>query len=233
MLPEIVLDDVRFQELVSEARTRIVRHAPDWTEHNLSDPGITLIELFAWLTEILSYRINRIPPRLYLAMLGLVGMAPGEPQAAVVDLRFMLAAAGAADPLGLGIDAAEANAGPVPAVLVPAGTEVASPRATGGEPIVFQTSEDLEIAQRRLLAACVERDGGVSPMLLDGDRAFPSEAPAPMFGDPHASGAAVGSLHLAFEMPGTDAASGEVAGYGGVVSGVAGTGAVQPQMDYA
>ena len=39
MLPEILLDDVRFQELVSEARTRIVRHAPEWTEHNVSDPG--------------------------------------------------------------------------------------------------------------------------------------------------------------------------------------------------
>ena len=61
MLPEILLDDVRFQELVSEARTRIVRHAPEWTEHNVSDPGITLIELYAWLTELLVYRINRIP----------------------------------------------------------------------------------------------------------------------------------------------------------------------------
>ena len=56
MLPEILLDDVRFQELVSEARTRIVRHSPDWTEHNVSDPGITLIELFAWMTEMTIYR---------------------------------------------------------------------------------------------------------------------------------------------------------------------------------
>ena len=63
VLPEIILDDVRFQELVSEARTRIIRHSPDWTEHNVSDPGITLIELFAWITEILTYRINRIPER--------------------------------------------------------------------------------------------------------------------------------------------------------------------------
>ena len=50
MLPEIMLDDVRFQELVSEARNRIIRHTPEWTEHNVSDPGITLIELFAWFT---------------------------------------------------------------------------------------------------------------------------------------------------------------------------------------
>ena len=41
-LPEIQLDDRRFQDLVSEARTRIARSCPEWTEHNVSDPGITL-----------------------------------------------------------------------------------------------------------------------------------------------------------------------------------------------
>ena len=70
MLTDIALDDLRFQELVSEARTRIVRHSPEWTEHNVSDPGITLIELFAWFTDILLYRINRIPERLHLAAPG-------------------------------------------------------------------------------------------------------------------------------------------------------------------
>ena len=49
-LPEIELDDRRFQDLVSEARMRISRSCPEWTEHNVSDPGITLIELFAWMT---------------------------------------------------------------------------------------------------------------------------------------------------------------------------------------
>ena len=73
MLTDIALDDLRFQELVSEARTRITRHSPEWTEHNVSDPGITLIELFAWFTDILLYRINRIPERLHLALLELVG----------------------------------------------------------------------------------------------------------------------------------------------------------------
>ena len=84
MLPEILLDDVRFQELVSEARTRIVRHSPDWTEHNVSDPGITLIELFAWLTELLVYRINRIPERLHFGLLQLVGVEPRPPECATV-----------------------------------------------------------------------------------------------------------------------------------------------------
>ena len=51
-LPEIELDDRRFQDLVNEARLRIHRACPEWTEHNVSDPGITLIELFAWMTEM-------------------------------------------------------------------------------------------------------------------------------------------------------------------------------------
>ena len=52
-LPEIALDDRRFQDLVNEARMRIGQACPEWTEHNVSDPGITLIELFAWMTEML------------------------------------------------------------------------------------------------------------------------------------------------------------------------------------
>jgi hypothetical protein len=57
-LPE--LDDRRFEDLVAEARALIPALAPDWTNHNPSDPGITLVELFAWLTELLMYRLNRV-----------------------------------------------------------------------------------------------------------------------------------------------------------------------------
>ena len=52
-LPQIELDDRDFQDLVNEARMRISQSCPEWTEHNVSDPGITLIELFAWMTEML------------------------------------------------------------------------------------------------------------------------------------------------------------------------------------
>ena len=91
MLSDIVLDDLRFQELVSEARTRIARHSPGWTEHNVSDPGITLIELFAWFTDILLYRVNRIPEQLHLALLELVGVTPAPPRQAHTGIRFVLA----------------------------------------------------------------------------------------------------------------------------------------------
>ncbi len=81
-LPEIQLDDRRFQDLVSEARLRIHRACPEWTEHNVSDPGITLIELFAWMTEMTIYRLNRVPDKLHVALLELLGIRLDGPSAA-------------------------------------------------------------------------------------------------------------------------------------------------------
>jgi hypothetical protein len=54
------LDDRRYNDLMAEALARIPAHAPEWTNYNPSDPGITLIELFAYLTDMLLYRLNRV-----------------------------------------------------------------------------------------------------------------------------------------------------------------------------
>ena len=81
-LPDIQLDDRRFQDLVSEARLRITRSCPEWTEHNVSDPGITLIELFAWMTEMTIYRLNRVPDKLHVTLLELLGIQLDGPSAA-------------------------------------------------------------------------------------------------------------------------------------------------------
>src|SRR6266478_8653415 len=59
-LPLPNLDTRRFDDLVAEMKALIPRNAPDWTNHNPSDPGITLIELFAFLTDMLLYRLNRV-----------------------------------------------------------------------------------------------------------------------------------------------------------------------------
>lgn len=67
------LDDRTFADLVEEMRVLIPRYAPDWTDHNPSDPGIMLIELFAWLTEALIYRLNRIPEASRARFLELLG----------------------------------------------------------------------------------------------------------------------------------------------------------------
>src|SRR6266545_4190756 len=91
-LPDIELDDRRFQDLVNEARLRVARSCPEWTEHNVSDPGITLIELFAWMTEMTIYRLNRVPDKLHLKLLELLGIRLDGPNAAHTDLRFRLPA---------------------------------------------------------------------------------------------------------------------------------------------
>src|SRR5262249_37005337 len=65
-------DDRTWEDLVEEGRSLIVAWAPEWTDHNASDPGITMMELFAFLTEALIYRTNRIPDRHKWAFLRLI-----------------------------------------------------------------------------------------------------------------------------------------------------------------
>ena len=59
-IPLPVLDDLSFSQLMDEARTLIIRYAPQWTDHNISDPGIMLLELFAWLSETFMFRADQI-----------------------------------------------------------------------------------------------------------------------------------------------------------------------------
>ena len=51
-LPTPALDDRTFQDIVDEAKRLIPRYCPEWTNHNVSDPGVALIELFAWMSEM-------------------------------------------------------------------------------------------------------------------------------------------------------------------------------------
>src|SRR5262245_44916618 len=68
------IDDRRYQDLVAEALARIPVHNPEWTNFNESDPGVTLIEVFAFLTESLLYRCNQIPERNRRKFLQLLGV---------------------------------------------------------------------------------------------------------------------------------------------------------------
>src|SRR5580693_6645095 len=73
-LPIATLDDRTYQDLVNEALARIPVHNPEWTNFNESDPGVTLLEVFAFLTDSLLYRANQIPERNRLKFLTLLGM---------------------------------------------------------------------------------------------------------------------------------------------------------------
>ncbi|HEX3048553.1 MAG TPA: baseplate J/gp47 family protein [Bacillota bacterium] len=75
-LPLPDLDDRSFEELVNEARGLIPVYCKDWTHHNPSDPGVTILELFAWLSETLMYRINQVPESHYRKFLELIFGAP-------------------------------------------------------------------------------------------------------------------------------------------------------------
>lgn len=74
MIPLPNLDDQSYADIVEAAKRRIPIIAPEWTDLNEHDPGITLIELFAWLKEMQQYYLNRIPERSYVNMLRLLGM---------------------------------------------------------------------------------------------------------------------------------------------------------------
>ncbi len=139
-LPAPELDDRRFQDLVDETKRRITQHCPEWTNHNVSDPGVALIELFAWMSDVVLYRLNRVPERLYVKFLDLVGVRPFAPSAARTDLTFWLSAVRDE------------------AITVPTGTSVGTIGQDDAE-VVFTTLEDLVIAQPVLMAAVVGQAG--------------------------------------------------------------------------
>jgi len=83
------IDDRRFQDLVRDALARVPVHTPEWTQLGESDPGVTLVELFAFLTESLLYRANRVPEVSRLKFLRLLGLplAAASPAIGLAVLR--------------------------------------------------------------------------------------------------------------------------------------------------
>jgi hypothetical protein len=136
-LPVPVLDDKTFAELVDEAKKLIPRFAPGWTDYNLHDPGITLIDLLAWLTEMQQYRLDQIRDRDYLKFLKLLGIRPDDASPARVDVTL-----------------APGHAGGTGTVLVPAGAPLAA-----GE-IPFETEQPLMVT-RALLKRIITSTGSV------------------------------------------------------------------------
>ncbi|MGH9070725.1 MAG: putative baseplate assembly protein [Acidimicrobiales bacterium] len=91
-LPAPNLDDRRFQQLVDEAKRMVQVNCPEWTDHNVSDPGVTLIETFAYMVDQLIYRLNRVPERNFIKFLELIGVRLFPPTSARVPLTFWLSA---------------------------------------------------------------------------------------------------------------------------------------------
>ena len=131
-LPVPNLDDRRFQDLVDDAKRLVQQKCPEWTDHNVSDPGVTLIETFAWMTDQVLYRLNRVPERNYIKFLELIGVRLFPPTAARAAITFWLA-------------------GPQPATIhIRPGTQVATLRTESDEAIAFTTLGDLPIVPSSL-----------------------------------------------------------------------------------
>jgi len=111
------LDDRTFDDLTLEARALIPGLAPEWTNHNVSDPGITLVELLAWLTEMLIFQVNQVPAahtEKFLRLLNGPGWTRPETQSlgaaarqTVLELRRRYRAVDAADYEALALQADE------------------------------------------------------------------------------------------------------------------------------
>lgn len=88
MLPRLPLDDRTYENIVQEARRGIPNRMPDWTDENAHDPGITMLELFAWLTEMQQYYLSRVPDRNRRKFLDLLGVSPRDTRSARVEASF-------------------------------------------------------------------------------------------------------------------------------------------------
>src|SRR5947209_12450831 len=140
-LPVPNLDDRRFQELVNESKRLVQQRCPEWTDHNVHDPGVTLIELFAWMTDQLIYRLNRVPDNLYIKFLELLGVKLFPPTAARTPVTFWLTA-------------------PQPDhVRIPAGTQVATVRTETEDAITFASVAGLDVLPCAFLVAATAAEG--------------------------------------------------------------------------
>ncbi|MEL7235568.1 MAG: putative baseplate assembly protein, partial [Chloroflexota bacterium] len=121
------LDDRAYEDLVEEARARIPLYTPEWTDHSPSDPGITLIELFAYMTDIILYRLNRVPDKNFVKFMQLMGMDLHEAVPAQTKVTFWLSA-----PQNMPI-------------TIPGDIEVSTTRTETEPAIVFTTDADMEV----------------------------------------------------------------------------------------
>lgn len=168
-LPAPLLDDRRFQDLVDDAKRMVQRRCPEWTDHNISDPGVTLIETFAFMTDQLLYRLNRVPDRVYVKFLDLIGLRMIPATAARAPVTFWL------------------SGPPTTSFTVPVGTEVSTPQDGRSGPVVFSTAERLEIVPCSLAAAATQAAGDAEPAdhtdAVEFDSPLSVFSPVPVPGD--------------------------------------------------
>lgn len=121
-----VIDDRRHADLVAEARARIPRYTPEWTDLNDNDAGIAIVQLLAWLSEMLLFRLGQVPQLNLVKFLELIGtqLQPARPATAEITLGVLPTFA-------------------EPTLIVPMHTQVAAEVPGATTPVVFETERAL------------------------------------------------------------------------------------------
>lgn len=171
------LDDRRWADLVDEGRALIPVYAPGWTDHNVHDPGITLMELFAWIAEMDIYRLNRIPESRRRKFLSLLGIEPRPARGAHVVLALN-----------------KAPGSPAGSVHLPAGVEFQTENRLG-EAVTFRTSNDLNVVAASISAI---QSASAEGLFVDLLPVWRRREALPVFGSDPRPGAA---FYLGFDKP--------------------------------
>jgi predicted phage baseplate assembly protein len=170
------LDSRSHRDLTDEARTLIAALCPEL--HADGDPGETLIELFAWMTGLAIERLGRVPDKLHIALLEMLGIELRPPAPADAEVRIRLSAP-AQKPLN-----------------IRAGTEIGTVRTATEDSIVFRVQEDFAIAPLRPAAYVIERAGAAREIGVADGVAHPHGPDRIPFDQPPKVGDA---LYLGFE----------------------------------
>jgi predicted phage baseplate assembly protein len=150
--------DRPFEEIYRELRSRIPRYNREWTNFNDSDPGITLLQLFAWLAEMTLHKMGDVPRKNYIKFAELLGLQLEPARPATVRLTF---AAKAAEP-------------PSPI----AARSRYSAQVEGSAAVVFETTQGLDVIGAPLSAMLVFADGAIVKI----EPAIPATQPFYPFG---------------------------------------------------
>jgi hypothetical protein len=178
-LPAPRLDDKTFIQLMEDVRKLIPRYAPEWTDFNTSDPGITFFELFASLTEQQRYYLDQIDDKSILKFLKLLGIYPKPAIAARADVTF------------------SSKTDLLRSILVPKGTKLSTRSVNDGDPqLIFETEAPLWVVPARLdkiiSVSSIELKDNTAINQIDG-LSFAA------FGEENSSGDR--SLYLGFNLP--------------------------------
>lgn len=142
------LDDRKYADIVREARALIPQYCPEWTNLGDADPGMTLVQLFAWMTEMTIFRLNRIPDKTYIHFLNFIGEERRHAQPASAPITFQI------------------RQDNVDVVEIPANTRISTRQKEGAEALHFLTTDRVTV-HRAAVQRMVAVRAGRRPMVRE------------------------------------------------------------------